>query len=203
MHPSPSTQSYPRAKLVLALTVGILMGAGGVVAALSRAPGVGYRETAWAVAPIAATEAKVDAAAARSAPEPSGLVSVGVQLTDRERQVLARLASLPDLPIVQPPAFDVKVQAAPASKPQAISAGSAKQVAETPSALRGESVIARIQVVSVERGRVFYRSVDDQVHIARAGERLLGVNGRVLAIDEHGAELQIDGHRVRVTANNI
>jgi len=118
------------------------------------------------------------------------------ELTARERAVIARLASLPDLPIVQAPAFDVKVvEAATRTAAVAKTAASAAAV--------GHSVMAHIQVVSVEKGRVFYRSVDEQMHTARVGERLLGVNGRVVGIDERGADLQIDGQHLRVVANNL
>ena len=121
-----------------------------------------------------------------------------LQITAREREVLARLARLPDLPVIQAPAFDIK---GPDPAPRAVAAKSETAMQRAPVA--AQSVIARIQIVSVEKERVFYRSIDDQLHTARAGERLLGVNGRVVAIDEHGAELQIDGQRMRVASDNL
>jgi hypothetical protein len=186
---------------------------GGAVMAMFSSPNslVNYRQEASAVGPIAIAEAmpalaKVEPVAAAHQEDSS---TTEIQLTERERQVLARLASLPDLPVVQAPAFDVKIQNSP-SEPNALAKQGAKVANATaptavtpPPAPAGESVIARIQVVSVEDGRVFYRSVDDVMHTARAGERLLGVNGRVIAVDKHGAELQIDGQRMRVAANNM
>jgi hypothetical protein len=187
---------------------------GGAVVATFFAPNspAEYRQAASALSPVATAEAmpvipkQVEPV---RAPHQEDESATQIQLTDRERQVLARLASLPDLPVVRAPAFDVKVQNAPsapatAGKIASATAPGAAKTAETPPpAPAGESVIARIQVVSVEKGRVFYRSVDDVMHTARAGERLLGVNGRVIAVDEHGAELQIDGQRMRVAANNM
>lgn len=120
-------------------------------------------------------------------------------LTERERAVLKRLASLPDLPIVEVPAFDVKVSA-----PEAPIGSAAKEAHDVPAtASSGAAVIARIQLVRVGQGRVFYLSVDDQLHTARAGERLLGVNGRVVSVDALGADLQIDGQHVRVRADML
>lgn len=194
------TQSFPKAKLLAASLVGAIAGGAVMVAILTPEPQVIYREAASAVTPIATAEAMPVIETALSVEG----TSAEVKLTDRERQVLARLASLPDLPLVQAPAFDVKVQKAPAdTKPSTAKVAAAKKPAAEPAPPAGESVIARIQVVSVEKGRVFYRSVDDQMHTARVGERLLGVNGRVIAIDEHGAELQIEGQRMRVAANNM
>lgn len=194
------TQSFPKAKLLAASLVGAIAGGAVMVAILTPEPQVIYREAASAVTPIAIAEAMPAIETALSVEGKSA----EVKLTDRERQVLARLASLPDLPLVQAPAFDVKVQNAPAAtKTSTAKVAAAKKPAAEPAPPAGESVIARIQVVSVEKGRVFYRSVDDQMHTARVGERLLGVNGRVIAIDEHGAELQIEGQRMRVAANNM
>jgi len=184
MSTTPGSLAPQTAKLVAALLLGALGGGAVVVCG----PGLLARER-----PAASAQPGNLAPVAAGTPLQAAVVEP--KLTDRERQVLARLASLPDLPVVQTPAFDVKLNEAPANGPKAAS------VAARPSV--GESVFARIQVVSVEKGRVFYRSVDDQVHTARPGERLLGVNGRVLAVDEQGAELQIDGQRMRVAANNL
>lgn len=191
-------QPTSRARIAGALLVGLVMGGGVVVVVGPQQPQVNYREAARAVTPLSKAEAmpvvleKIDPQS-----------SASQQFTDREREVLARLASLPDLPVVQTPAFDVKIQGAPTAKTAAHKPVAAIQKTPAPTPTTGESVIARIQVVSVENGRVFYRSVDDQMHTARVGERLLGVNGRVIAIDAQGAELQIEGQRMRVAANNM
>jgi len=201
-------QSASKAMLAATLLVGAI-GGGAATAFMSR-PAI-YEKAAAAVTPVATAEAMpVMSIAPDAQPAPPANPTQEIQLTERERLVIARLANLPDLPVVKAPAFDVKVQnaeppaetktaaAAPtsAATPEALKPGAPKQPA-------GESMIARIQVVSVEKGRVFYRSVDDVMHTARAGDRLLGVNGRVVTIDEHGAELLIDGQRMRVATNNL
>ena len=154
-----------------------------------------------ASAPAAATACAIPSAAipvpAPSPPAPRVDPQDEPALTNREREVLARLARLPDLPVIQAPAFDIKGFEVTAHTRIAKSAA----VAEPPAG--GESVIARIQVLSIEKGRVFYRSVDEVLHTAGAGERLLGVNGHVVAVDERGAELQIDGRRMHVAANSL
>jgi hypothetical protein len=183
----------PRARLFGALVVGLLAGA--ALMAVCESPLHSARAAAASATP---PPSRSQAPPASASPPPQAALpgTEAPELTARERLVLARLAQLPDLPVVQTPAFDVKVMEAAAR-----TAVSAKTAARAVSA--GESVIARIQVVSVERGRVFYRSVDEQMHTARVGERLLGVNGRVVGIDEHGADLQIDGQRMRVAANSL
>lgn len=185
-------------KLAAATTLGLLVGGGIMVVNGSQDPQIVYREV---VAPIASAQSQAEA---QDTPETADEVAAKLNLTDRERAVLARLASLPDLPVVKVPAFDVKVQSAP---PHASRQAAGKPVLNKTEAANpqpsGESVIARIQVVSVEKNRVFYRSVDDQMHTAKVGERLLGVNGSVLQIDSEGALLLIDGQRMRVAANNM
>jgi hypothetical protein len=200
-------QATSHGKLMGAIALGALVG-GAVVATLMSGGGKQRSLAAAAiVAPISRAEA-MPVQVVDAPPEVSitpDAQHTEIPLTERERKVLARLASLPDLPVVKSPAFDVKVQNAPVAKNAAASgpAATPKASPAAPPQPAGEFVIARIQVVSVENGRVFYRSVDDQMHTAAVGERLLGVNGRVIAIDEHGAELQIDGQRMRVAANNM
>ena len=204
MNLPPPPSSLSKTKLAVTLLVGLVAGGAGVFAIQTVGLSLGGEEQAAGHAPVIAPEPADDPIEAvtvetSSAADPSREIA----LSDREREVLKRLASLPDLPLVKTPAFDIQVQTAVPAKVANSPSGGAPQTPAAKPQPAGESVIARIQVVSVEKGRVFYRSVDDNIHTARAGDRLLGVNGRVLKIDEHGAELQIDGHRMRVAANNM
>jgi hypothetical protein len=208
MKAPPSASSM--IKLVATLLIGLIAGGGSVFAVQTLGNGVASAK----VDASGALELQKAAAVVGTQPEPTDQSRESHRqqaedasgLSDREREVLKRLANLPDLPVVNAPSFDIKALSVPVNTSARTAKSPAHHTPAPPAAPEqpaGESVIARIQVVSVEKGRVFYRSVDDNIHTARAGERLLGINGRVLSVDEHGAELQIDGQRMRVAANTM
>ena len=141
-------------------------------------------------------------------------------LTEKERAVLSRLAQLPDLPLHGEPEFNLpRYPGASGGRHTAPAAGesttdisgtappqvatAAQQTARARKAEPAqEATMIDIEVVAVERGRLYYRALDGMTHVAGPGQRLLGVNGHVVRIRGDQVDLQIDGRALTVSATN-
>ena len=149
-------------------------------------------------APVAVAHPATRAPTAGPAEKPS---AEAPSLGDREKAVLARLAQLPDLPVTREPTFDLPA-AQPSGKPEPAKSGAVNK-SPPKAASEGKALLVQIEVISIENGRIFYRAVDGITHVAKSGERLLGVNGRVISVRKDEADLQINGEKLTVSATNI
>jgi hypothetical protein len=197
-----------------------------VASLISAAAAIGV--TSWSASravPVPLTY-RPPAPPVHAAATPAPVLIPTPNLSDRERAVLSRLAQLPDLPMHGEPVFRLthpgsaanehapamigvgvrSADTAPARKETHPREGAASELSVTSGARKGpldwEATLVDIEVVAVERGRLYYRAVDGMTHVAAPGQRLLGVDGHVVRIRGDQVDLQINGRALTVSATN-